>query len=55
MIRPWNFLLGAACAAVLLSPAAAETPATPATPVAPAATAQPAISPAALDILKTMS
>jgi len=55
MIRPWNFLLGAACAAVLLSPAAAETPATPATPAAPAATAQPAISPAALDILKAMS
>lgn len=54
MIRPWTILLGAACAAALLSPAFAETPAAPA-PAAPAAATQPAISPAALDLLRGMS
>lgn len=55
MIRPWKFLLGAACAAALSSPALAEPPAVPATPAAPAAAPQPAINQAALDLLKTMS
>lgn len=55
MTRLFKSLLGAACAAALLSPALAETPAAPTAPSAPVATAQPAISPAALDILKGMS
>jgi hypothetical protein len=55
MIRSLKILLGAVCAAALLSPALAETPAAPVTPAAPAAQAQPAISPAALELLKGMS
>ncbi|RTL86165.1 MAG: DUF2092 domain-containing protein [Hyphomicrobiales bacterium] len=46
----WKALMGAVCAAGLLSAAHAETPSTPPSTVSPAA-----IAPAALDILKGMS